>query len=83
MVFIVVGLLLNTFGRPIGILIDDTLAMIGFWKLDLVHNAWLYGRLGQIFIALGLLMLFDKLVNFKGELFLKIDRTPFQYTLFT
>ncbi len=74
MVFIVVGLLLNTFGRPIGILIDDTLAMIGFWKLDLVHNAWLYGRLGQIFIALGLLMLFDKLVNFKGELFLKIGQ---------
>ncbi len=73
-VFIGVGLILNTFGRTIGILIDDTLAMVGFWKLELVHNAWLYGRLGQIFIALGLLMLFDKLVNFKGELFLKIGQ---------
>ncbi len=73
-VFILVGLILNMFGRPIGLLIDDVLSMIGFWKLDLVHNAWLYGRLGQIFIALGLLMLFDKLVNFKGELFLKIGQ---------
>ena len=40
---------------------------IGIDDLNLVQNAWLYGRLGQIFIALGVFMLIDKLINFRGE----------------
>ena len=43
-------------------------------KLYLVENTWLYGRLGQIFIALGAFMLIDKLFNVKAELFLKIGQ---------
>ena len=71
--FIGVGVLLNTFGRSIGLFLDDGLELINI-DLNLVQNAWLYGRMGQVFIALGVLMLVDRWINFKGELFLKIGQ---------
>lgn len=71
--FISVGLILTMFGRPIGLFLDDTLE-IATMDLNLVENSWLYGRLGQVFIALGVLMLIDKWMDFKRELFLKIGQ---------
>lgn len=71
--FIGVGIMLNGFGRPIGVLLDDTLDLMNI-DLSLVENSWLYGRMGQVFIALGVLMLIDKWIDFKGELFLKIGQ---------
>lgn len=71
--FIGVGIMLNGFGRPIGLFLDDVLEMMNI-DLSLVENSWLYGRMGQVFIFLGVLMLIDRWVNFKGELFLKIGQ---------
>ena len=72
--YIALGLILNIYGRLIGLTLDSLLDLIGIHDLNLVQNAWLYGRLGQIFMALGVFMLIDKLINFKGELFLKIGQ---------
>ena len=74
MTYIILGFTLNLAGRPIGLALDNLLELIGIDDLNLVQNAWLYGRLGQIFIALGIFMLIDKLINFRGELFLKIGQ---------
>lgn len=74
LVFIGVGISLNLFGRSIGLTLDSGVEFISGVKLHLVENTWLYGRLGQIFIALGLFMLIDKLFNVKAELFLKIGQ---------
>ena len=74
LVYIGVGIVLNAFGRNIGLTLDSSIEFLSGIKLNLVENAWLYGRLGQIFIALGAFMLIDKLINFKGELFLKIGQ---------
>jgi len=67
------GILLNIFGRSIGLFLDDVLELMGL-DLNLVANSWLYGRLGQVFIALGVFMLIDKLFKFKAELFLKVGQ---------
>ncbi|HIP31832.1 MAG TPA: DUF1624 domain-containing protein [Crocinitomicaceae bacterium] len=72
--YIGLGLGLNLFGRVIGLTLDGIIEYMGFDELNLVQNSWLYGRLGQIFIALGVFMLIDKLIHFKGELFLKIGQ---------
>jgi uncharacterized membrane protein len=74
MVFILAGAILNLFGRPIGLFLDDVTEWFVGDDIHLVANAWLYGRLGQIFMALGILMLIDKLWDFKGQLFLKIGQ---------
>ena len=74
LVYISVGIVLNAFGRNIGLNLDSSVEFISGIKPNLVENSWLYGRLGQIFIALGMFMLIDKLINFKGELFLKIGQ---------
>ena len=74
LVFIAVGTILNISGRNIGLALDSSIDFISGVKPNLVENTWLYGRLGQIFIALGIFMLIDKLINFKGELFLKIGQ---------
>ncbi len=71
--YISLGILLNIFGRTIGLFLDDVLELVNI-DLNLVANSWLYGRLGQVFIALGVFMLIDKLFNFKAELFLKIGQ---------
>lgn len=72
--FIILGLIFNIFGRSIGILLDETTVWSGIGNLHLVHNAWLYGRLGQIFIALGLLMFIERFFTIKDGLFLKIGQ---------
>jgi len=74
LVFIGIGFTLNLLGRNIGLTLDSLIELISGVKLHLVENSWLYGRLGQIFIALGVFMLIDKLINFKGDLFLKIGQ---------
>lgn len=74
LVFILVGVVLNIWGRSIGLTLDDVTEMIVGDDMHLVANSWLYGRLGQVLIALGVLMLVDKLWNFQGELFLKIGQ---------
>ncbi len=71
--YITTGVLLNMFGRNIGLFLDDVLEFIGL-DLHLVANSWLYGRLGQVFIALGTFMLIDKLFHVKAELFLKVGQ---------
>ncbi|MCH2231454.1 MAG: DUF1624 domain-containing protein [Crocinitomicaceae bacterium] len=74
LVFIGLGITLNVTGRSIGLTLDSFVEFISGMKLYLVENTWLYGRLGQIFIALGAFMLIDKLFNVKAELFLKIGQ---------
>jgi uncharacterized membrane protein len=71
--FIGVGILLTIFGRTVGLFLDDALELINL-DLNLVENSWLYGRMGQVFIFLGILVLIDRWIDFKGELFLKIGQ---------
>lgn len=42
--------------------------------LDFVQNAWLYGRIGQVIIVLGILMFIEKYFNIKESLFLKVGQ---------
>ena len=81
-IFIILGLILNIYGRPMGLFLDYITELVSGDHMRLVENAWLYGRLGQVFMALGILMLVDKLWNFHGELFLKIGQNTLPiYTL--
>lgn len=71
-VFIAIGLILNLWGREILLGIDDLLSMLGFHNSDFVQTKTLFGRFGQILIALGIFMLIEKFFDPKAELFLKV-----------
>lgn len=72
--FILLGIAFNAYGRTIFGSVDKVLSCVSIEGVDFIENAWLYGRLGQIFIALGILMLIEKYFDPKAELFLKIGQ---------
>ena len=71
--FILIGLILNIFARDIGILLDDILDILHL-EFKLIKNAWLYGRLGQVIMVIGALMIIEISMNFKADLLLKIGQ---------
>lgn len=73
--FIGLGLALNLFGWTLFSSIDTFSKMIHFHDdLDFVNNAWLYGRIGQVLIVLGILMFIEKYFHIKESLFLKVGQ---------
>lgn len=73
--FIGLGLILNLFGWTMFQAIDSFSQMINFHDdLDFVQNAWLYGRIGQVLIVLGILMFIEKYFQIKDSLFLKVGQ---------
>ena len=73
--FIVLGLCLNLFGWTVFSAIDSFSKLIHFHDdLDFVNNAWLYGRIGQVLIVLGILMFIEKYFHIKESLFLKVGQ---------
>lgn len=73
--FIMLGLILNLFGYSIFKFIDEVSQRIHFSDhLDFVYNAWLYGRLGQVLIVIGILMFIEKYFHIKESLFIKVGQ---------
>ncbi|MBU2018983.1 MAG: acyltransferase [Bacteroidetes bacterium] len=73
--FIGLGLILNLFGFAIFKFIDELSKTMHFSEnLDFVFNAWLYGRLGQVLIVIGVLMFIEKYFHIKDSLFIKIGQ---------
>jgi len=73
--FIGLGLILNLFGWTIFTAIDSFSKMINFHDdLDFVQNAWLFGRIGQVLIVLGILMFIEKYFKIKDSLFIKVGQ---------
>jgi surface polysaccharide O-acyltransferase-like enzyme len=73
--FIGLGLILNLFGWSMFKAIDSFSKMIHFHDdLDFVQNAWLYGRIGQVLIVLGVLMFIEKYFHIKDSLFIKVGQ---------
>ncbi len=73
--FIGLGLILNLFGWTMFQALDSLAKTIHFHDdLDFVQNAWLYGRIGQVIIVLGILMFIEKYFNIKESLFLKVGQ---------
>ncbi|MCE2742260.1 MAG: DUF1624 domain-containing protein [Fluviicola sp.] len=73
--FIGMGLILNLFGWTAFRTIDSISKAIHFHDdLDFVSNAWLYGRVGQVLIVLGILMFIEKYFHIKESLFLKVGQ---------
>lgn len=73
--FIVLGLVLNLFGFSIFSAIDELSRITGVDdNPDFVKNAWLYGRLGQVLIALGILMFIEKYFEVKENLFIRVGQ---------
>lgn len=77
--FVGIGIVLNSFAYPIFKNIDHFVANIGLYDdLNFVENAWLYGRLGQVLISLGILILIEKYLHFEDNLFLKVGQNTLQ-----
>ena len=75
LMFIGLGLCLNLFGWTVFSAIDAFSKLIHFHDdLDFVSNAWLYGRIGQVLIVLGILMFIEKYFHIKESLFLKVGQ---------
>lgn len=73
--FIGLGLALNLFGYAAFKFIDELSRELHFSEnLDFVFNAWLYGRLGQVLIVLGILMFIEKYFHIKDSLFIKVGQ---------
>ena len=73
--FIGLGLALNLFGWTLFSSIDAIAKLTHFHDdLDFVNNAWLYGRIGQVLIVLGILMFIEKYFHIKDSLFLKVGQ---------
>ena len=73
--FIGLGIVLNIFGWTMFSALDSFSKAIHFHDdLDFVQNAWLYGRIGQILVVLGILMLLEKYLTIKESLFLKVGQ---------
>jgi len=73
--FIGLGLALNLFGWTMFSAIDSLAKHLQFHdNLDFVNNAWLYGRIGQVLIVLGVLMFIEKYFHIKESLFLKVGQ---------
>ncbi len=73
--FISLGLMLNLYGWTAFNTIDSISKTIHFHDdLDFVSNVWLYGRVGQVLIVLGVLMFIEKYFHIKESLFLKVGQ---------
>lgn len=73
--FIGVGILLNVLSYPICMQIDVIMKELNINnELNFVANAWLYSRFGQILLVLGVLILIEKFVAIKENLFLKVGQ---------
>ncbi|MFA7273221.1 MAG: acyltransferase [Crocinitomicaceae bacterium] len=77
--FIGLGLALNLFGYAIFETVDVIFKQIHKDSpVDMSFNAWLYGRLGQVLIVLGILMFIEKYFHVKDSLFIKIGQNTLQ-----
>jgi uncharacterized membrane protein len=69
------GILLLFFGRSFAAGIDHTFS---YFHIDNPYlfqkNAWLYDRLAEVVLLLGLLMILEKHIRFKAKLFLKMGQ---------
>lgn len=73
--FLLIGIGLNIFGFVLFEKVDHFVAQLNIHNnLGFVNNAWLYGRLGQILIALAILMYVEKFFTIKDSLFLQIGQ---------
>jgi len=73
--FLIIGIVLNIFGFVMFRGIDNIFSQLNIHNnLGFVNNAWLYGRLGQVIIALALLMYVEKYFKIKDSLFLQIGQ---------
>lgn len=73
--FLSVGIILNIFGYVMFRGVDHIMDQLNIHNdLGFVNNAWLYGRLGQVLIALALLMYVEKYFKIKDSLFLQIGQ---------
>ncbi len=70
----IVGLSLNIAGYAFAMGLDNLAHSLGYHKPQFIHNAWLYGRFGQILIVLSILAAIEKYVKIKDSLFLKIGQ---------
>ena len=77
--FLGLGLALNLFGYAIFETVDLIFKQIHKDSpIDLSFNAWLYGRLGQVLIVIGILMFIEKYFHVKDSLFIKIGQNTLQ-----
>ncbi len=77
--FMLLGLSLNLFGYSIFEAVDATFKYIyPESPIDLSFNAWLYGRLGQVLIVIGVLMFIEKYFHIKDSLFIKVGQNTLQ-----
>jgi uncharacterized membrane protein len=75
LIFILLGLALNLFGWSVCKTIDELFNALHIHSnLDFVANAWLYGRVGQVLIVLGILMFIEKYFHIKDSLFLQVGQ---------
>ena len=73
--FLLVGIVLNIFGYVMFRGVDHVMNQLNIHNdLGFVNNAWLYGRLGQVLIALAILMYVEKYFKIKDSLFLQIGQ---------
>lgn len=73
--FLSIGIILNIFGYVMFRSVDHLLNQLNIHNdLGFVNNSWLYGRLGQVLIALSLLMYVEKYFKIKDSLFLQIGQ---------
>jgi len=74
-IFIGLGILLDSFSYSICSFVDYTAKELYINEnLNFVTNAWLYSRFGQIILVLGCLILVEKLLPIKNNLFLKVGQ---------
>jgi len=73
--FMGLGLVLNIFGYYIFTGIDELSKILKIDENpDFIKNAWLYGRLGQVLIAIGILMFIEKYFHIKNSLFIRVGQ---------
>jgi uncharacterized membrane protein len=73
--FIILGIVLNIFGWTMCRSIDQLFKFLNIHEdLSFISNAWLYGRVGQVFIVLGILMFIEKILTIKDSVFLLVGQ---------
>jgi len=74
-IFLGIGILLTCFSYQFCKFVDTFAKLLTLNdNLAFVANAWLYSRLGQIILVLGVLILIEKLIAIKNNLFLKVGQ---------
>lgn len=73
--FILTGIVLSFFGKDLFLFVDNhVVTLFSDYDLNLVQTDWIFGRLGQVLMVLGLLMIIEKLATIKQSLFIKIGQ---------